>query len=100
MIDITRSRDHEIRGIESSFVIISRNFVVKTPHRFRGSSDRNPERMSVAKKCLAENLAKIFLRRVLDHLHLLDDYALFRFEIALIESWIHEHVGYQIKGAR
>jgi hypothetical protein len=59
-------------------MVFPRDFTTKTAYRLRRSRDRHPQRMS-GEKCLAKDLAKIVLGRILDHLHLLDDDTLLAF---------------------
>src|SRR5258706_4455443 len=96
MLDISRHGDHQIRGVVNIFVIFLRDHMVEALDRCRHSGDVEAKRMAW-KESLAKDLAQIFLRRVLYHLHLLDDHTLLAFQVSLFESRIYEHVGDQIE---
>src|SRR5438477_12924358 len=51
-------------------------------------------------KSLAEDFAQILLRRIIDHLHLLDNYALLSFQIGRIKTRIREHIRDQVECLR
>src|SRR5437868_3697422 len=99
MIDIPGSGDDEISRFKNFFVIFFRNAVVKTSHGFWRSSNRQSQRV-IGEKSLAEYLTQILLRRIIDHLHFLDNYALLSFQIGLVKSGIYEHIRNEIKGLR
>ena len=91
--------DNEIIWDKDGAVIICRDLARKALDGLGRSRDREAQRMA-GKECLTEYLTEILVRRVLEHLHLLDDHTLLAPQIRSVKAGIKEHIRDQVKGPR
>ena len=85
VVDVSRRSHDEVAVGKLTRVKTDGCLVIELRHGLPRAFDGSSERM-IGEICRIEQLAKEFVRRVLDHLHLFEDDFLFPFQVFLLKT--------------